>query len=700
MRANPPTASRPGPHLRQQGAVVLYLVMGLVLFGVLAAASSSYFSSAVRGVLAPNCTTASRMMAESGLRYAAARLRAAGTQAQLDAAILAMNGTSYDVDAAKGLRFTISIGYDGLGNLLVGSTGRGCNLSLPVNSSTESVSVNVPNVGAQPPGSGISFAGGDTPGFTPTSVIGGSGVIVVDSAAGTITLGGNIDEGSGAVWYSGTKDLCSNGNCTLGTGLRAYYEFNFNPSSNGDGFVWTLMSANTNTNASSGGDPSMGELMGYGGPGAQGKGIQPPKFGVEFDIYDNTGTGSACNVGNRGDATNNADHMAFIYWGTTNLTCSGKTQPTTYDDNRHGAGLGTEDQPMNSQDSGGDGAGNYGYYYRSSGSSGANGRDWLQDGGLHKFRYEMVRSQTANAEGNYAYKLRAWVKRSTDSFPTGLDNTTADYDAPPDMWWSLTLSPAQHANMNKIFFGWTEGTGAETQLVTLSKFGLNFRGDEGTVPTDYSAGWAFGEGSGNSVANMVSGIAAASIAGSGTTWYSGGSCSICRALIFNTSGYVTSAADSSQDLTTAGTVAAWVRVDSFVDDAGIVHKGRQTNFSDEAYSLQFSTNRRIQLALRNSSGGTSTLDSRPLPNTTGVWRHVAATWDASSRKIYIDGVLSSSANSGYTARTTGGNLLIGAQAHTNGGSARYGLDGGVDQVYLYKRALTAAEIAALATNRP
>lgn len=689
---------------QQQGAMVLYLVMGLVLFGVLAAAGSSYFSSAVRGVLSPNCTTASRLMAESGLRYAAARLRAANNQSELDAARTAMNGQTYDVDAAKGLRFSLAIGYDGAGNLQVNATGQGCVQSLPVNTSIQSVSVNVPKVGAQPPsGDGISFAGGDTPGFTPTAIIGGSGAIVVDSAAGTITLGGNIDEGSGAVWYSGTKDDCSGGNCTLNTGLRAYFEFNFNPASNGDGFVWTLMSAITNTNASSGGDPSMGELLGYGGRGALSLGIQPPKFGVEFDIYDNTGTGSACNVGNRGDDTNNADHMAFIYWGTTNLACSGKSQPATYDDNKHGAGLGTPDQPMNSLDTGNDGTGNYGYYYRYGSGSGANGREWLQDGGLHKYRYEMVRSTSPNAEGNYAYKLRSWVKRPSDSFPTGLDNTTLDYDAPPDMWWSLTLSPTQHALMDKIFFGWTEGTGAETQLVTLSKFALNFRGNEAAVPQDYTAGWAFSETSGTTVANMNATSVSGTIAGSGTAFYAGNGCAICQALVFNGSGFVRANDHTSLDLTSAGTVAAWIRTDVFNNDMGIVHKGRQTNFSDEAYSLQFSTNRRIQLALVKSGGGFVTLDSRPLPDTTGVWRHVAATWDASTRKIYIDGVLSNSAsNGGFTARNTNGRLIIGAQAYSGGGAGTpsYAFRGGIDQVYLYKRALTAAEIAALATNRP
>ncbi len=687
---------RLSPSRRQRGAVVLYLVMGLVIFGVLAAAGSTYFSSAVRGVLSPNCTAASRMMAESGLRYAAARLRAAANQAALDSAISAMN-THGAYDVGGGQNFTLSIGYDGLGNLQVNATGRGCSQSAPVNTALESVSVNTPRVGSQPPGSGISFAGGDTPGFTPTAIIGGNGAITVDPATGTISLGGGQLESSGSVWYSGTKEACSNGNCTLGTGLRAYFNLNFNPSSNGDGFVWTIMSANTNTNASSGGDASMGELMGYGGLGALGLGIQPPKFGVEFDIYDNTGTGSACNVGNRADSTNNADHMAFVYWGATSVPgCS-----ATYDDNRHGAGTGAEDQPRNGADTGGDGAGNYGYYYRSSGGSGANGRDWLQDGGLFRFRYEMVRSTTPNAEGNYAYKLRTWLKKSTDSYPVGMDNTTLDYSAPPDMWWSLTLSPAQHANMDKVFFGWTEGTGAATQLVALSGFALDFRPAESAIPTDYTAGWAFSEGSGTSVANLNATSVAGTIAGSGTTWYSGGSCAICRALIFDGSGYVRANDHASLDLTNAGTVAAWIRVDNFNNDMGIVHKGRQTNFNDEAFSLQFSTGRRIQLALVNSGGTVATLDSRPLPNTTGVWRHVAATWDATTRSIYIDGVLSSSvANGGFTARNTAGNLVIGAQAYSGGGNPSYTFYGGIDQVYLYKRALTAAEIAALATNRP
>jgi len=84
---------------RQRGSIVVYLVVGLAAFGVLAMAGASRFSSVISSVLSPNCATSARYMAESGQRYAMARRRAGADEACAPAAVSAMNGQTVTVDA-------------------------------------------------------------------------------------------------------------------------------------------------------------------------------------------------------------------------------------------------------------------------------------------------------------------------------------------------------------------------------------------------------------------------------------------------------------------------------------------------------------------------------------------------------------------------------------------------------------------------
>ena len=74
----------------------------------------------------------------------------------------------------------------------------------------------------------------------------------------------------------------------------------------------------------------------------------------------------------------------------------------------------------------------------------------------------------------------------------------------------------------------------------------------------------------------------------------------------------------------------------------------------------------------------------------GDWHHVAATYDGVSQKIYLDGTLSvAAANAGAIAVNTN-HLFIGAAD----GTARF-FDGWLDDLRIYGRALTAAEIDTL-----
>ncbi|HWR04704.1 MAG TPA: polymer-forming cytoskeletal protein [Humidesulfovibrio sp.] len=203
---------------RQRGSVALYLALALVAFGVLAAAGATRFSSTVQGVFQPNCITQARYMSESGMRYAMARLRACADATAVNAAVAAMNGKTFTVDADKGLSFTLSVSYAS-GSATVSSTGASC--SKPGSSAsafTGSATVNLPAIS-----SGGSAA--NSPSLQGT-YSGTSAVLAGNSSGNVTTTTTTLQGGStvdGALTYMGTTS-CLNltGGVSIGTPGGSY----------------------------------------------------------------------------------------------------------------------------------------------------------------------------------------------------------------------------------------------------------------------------------------------------------------------------------------------------------------------------------------------------------------------------------------------------------------------------------------------
>ena len=149
------------------------------------------------------------------------------------------------------------------------------------------------------------------------------------------------------------------------------------------------------------------------------------------------------------------------------------------------------------------------------------------------------------------------------------------------------------------------------------------------------------------------------------------------------------------DLTTTGTLEAWVKANTHKDYAGIIHKGELADFSDESYSLQFwNSNGQIRFGLFDGSGGYIVLDSNQLLNT-GQWHHVVGTWNSTHLCIYIDGTLDNyMTNTFGAAIPSDGGLVIGAQLTEDYNSSlkRFGFDGVVDEVAIYSTCLTPSQI--------
>ena len=156
--------------------------------------------------------------------------------------------------------------------------------------------------------------------------------------------------------------------------------------------------------------------------------------------------------------------------------------------------------------------------------------------------------------------------------------------------------------------------------------------------------------------------------------------------------------NASIDLSTQGTLEAWIYIDTFQDYAGIIHKGDLTTFTDEAYSLQFggpilaNNNNQLVFAVFDASGNDAIYSTTALNSST--WYHVAGVWDDSigvnTMYLYINGVLDATNSPTRTARNTNGGVNIGTQLH--GGATFYPLDGRIDEVRVWDDARTQADI--------
>jgi hypothetical protein len=152
--------------------------------------------------------------------------------------------------------------------------------------------------------------------------------------------------------------------------------------------------------------------------------------------------------------------------------------------------------------------------------------------------------------------------------------------------------------------------------------------------------------------------------------------------------------DASLNLTTGMTIAAWIRP-GLGATQDVVKKA--TNGSLDGYELSLASptsaaGQKFFVRLNQvASGDTYRVNSTANYPTDGTWVHVAATYDGTTIRLYIDGVLDASAPGPAAIATNSVPLSIGGQ---NGGTRLF--TGAVDDVFLYDRALSVAEIQALA----
>jgi hypothetical protein len=204
---------------------------------------------------------------------------------------------------------------------------------------------------------------------------------------------------------------------------------------------------------------------------------------------------------------------------------------------------------------------------------------------------------------------------------------------------------------------------------------------------DPIAAYGFDEGTGSALTdgsgNVNTGIV------SGAIWTAQGKFG--RALDFDgVNDWVTIADSATLDLTTGMTVEAWVYPTANAGDSWttVLIKERA---GGEVFSLYASADTNTPSVYVVSAGQPNTpLDARgtsPLP--LNAWTHLAATYDGTTLRLYTAGIE-------VASRAVGGPLLTSTGALRIGGNAVWGefFQGRIDEVRVYDRALTQAEIVA------
>ncbi len=176
-----------------------------------------------------------------------------------------------------------------------------------------------------------------------------------------------------------------------------------------------------------------------------------------------------------------------------------------------------------------------------------------------------------------------------------------------------------------------------------------------------------------------------------STFYSSGK--LGQAFNFDGSNdYIDLGSPSALNISGSFTMSAWVRTNTVSAYQAVYNQMSTANNLGE-FQFRISDTGKLQFFRRDSQGATSVLLAAGVTAlSTGTWYHLVGTYDGTTYTVYINSVSDVSTTgsaSNYTA-SAGAKTTIGAAE-----AAAYPFNGIIDDVRVYNRALTAAEVKQL-----
>ncbi|MBU2637888.1 MAG: hypothetical protein KJ955_02855 [Nanoarchaeota archaeon] len=155
----------------------------------------------------------------------------------------------------------------------------------------------------------------------------------------------------------------------------------------------------------------------------------------------------------------------------------------------------------------------------------------------------------------------------------------------------------------------------------------------------------------------------------------------------------------SLDLTTEGSIEAWIRpiFPTQTLEWTILTKGdNYDEFSSYQLGIQISSSKcYVRFYIGNGITSQTPLSNNSLDCSGKYWSHVAATWDNSNIKLYINGTLDRVVEQTVTPFDSSGVLRIGKNTLNE-----FKFNGTIDEIAIFNRTLSAEEIAIHAAQLP
>ncbi|MDO8408322.1 MAG: LamG domain-containing protein, partial [bacterium] len=168
-----------------------------------------------------------------------------------------------------------------------------------------------------------------------------------------------------------------------------------------------------------------------------------------------------------------------------------------------------------------------------------------------------------------------------------------------------------------------------------------------------------------------------------------------QALKFTTNTLQYVSASSLATPTSAGSVSMWIQPSQTINSssAGFINPWQSSNARD---GILFNNNNcgggagQLNFIITPSGGNYSCAETTITSWKAGTWYHIVATWNGTNQKVYVNGTLNVSVSQTQTM-TAGTGQRIGG----DGVFSTRTFPGSIDDVRVYNRALSAAEVLQL-----